>query len=76
MPKRPTVPHVTDFSTLSKDAYIRQPDVLRLWPVSSTTLENCVKSGDFPKPTRLSPRAIGWRYGVILDWLNSLETVE
>ena len=70
MPKKPKQELVADFSTLPRCAYIRQPDLLRLYPVSQATLWAYIKGGKFPRPTRLGKRAVGWRYGDVLDWLD------
>lgn len=55
-------------------AYIRQaqliPDIL---PFSSATLWRKVKSGDFPRPTKLSERITAWSTESVRIWLESKE---
>ena len=35
-----------------------------------------VKDGKFPKPLRLSPRAVAWREREILEWINAQELAD
>ena len=55
----------TNLSDLPNDAVIRLPDVLRMYPVSSSTWWAGVASGRYPTPVALGPRARGWRIGEI-----------
>lgn len=71
MPKKSENPQVQDLTKLPRSAYIRQPDVLRLWPVSDATLWAYVKDGKFIKPTRIAKRAVAWRLGEVLDWIEN-----
>jgi prophage regulatory protein len=38
-----------------------------------TTIKRWVKAGSFPPPLRLGPNKIGWRLGVIDQWLKDRE---
>lgn len=49
----------------------RAKDVLKLIPVSRTTLWRMVQNGKFPKPIKLSDHATAWRNQDILDWLEA-----
>ncbi|MEJ1298317.1 MAG: AlpA family phage regulatory protein [Candidatus Sedimenticola sp. (ex Thyasira tokunagai)] len=65
----------TDLSTLPRDAIIRLPDVLRLFPVSKSTWWAGIKAGRYPSPIRLGNRAVGWRLGSILDLSRNMQEV-
>ncbi|MDR1242344.1 MAG: AlpA family phage regulatory protein [Deltaproteobacteria bacterium] len=45
---------------------LRLPQVLELVPVCPATWWNGCKSGRFPKPLKLGPRAVAWRAKDIL----------
>ena len=59
------------FDTLPAGAYMRQPQVLEVVPYSSATLWRKCKSGQFPKPVKLSERVTAWQVGSIRDWLQA-----
>lgn len=52
----------------SEDALLRLSDVLRLIPVSRSTLYQWVKDGVFPKPIKLGSRVSAWRCGDVTDF--------
>lgn len=60
------------FDDLPASGYIRQaqliPDVI---PFSSATLWRKCKSGQFPKPVKLSERVTAWRVGDIRQFLQN-----
>jgi len=51
---------------------IRLPEVLNRIPVSRSTWWAGIKSGRFPKPIRLGPRAIAWLESDIEDLIRAL----
>ena len=53
--------------------YLREPQVLEIFPFSHSTLWRHVKDGRFPKPIKLSPRVTAWRAKDIQAHLNHLE---
>lgn len=55
--------------------YWRKSRVLELCGISKSTLDRLVRSGDFPKPVKLGPRAIGWKVSDVIDWIDSREQV-
>ncbi len=61
----------TDLSVLPNEAVLRLPDVLRLFPVSKSCWWAGIKSGIYPKPVVLGPRARGWRLGDVLALTRS-----
>ena len=48
---------------------LRRPEVERLVGVSRATLYKWLRSGVFPAPVRLGPRAVGWRRPDVERWL-------
>jgi prophage regulatory protein len=64
----------TTFDQLPETGYIRQaqliPDVV---PFSSATLWRKCKTGDFPRPVKLSERITAWRVAEIRAWIKSTD---
>ena len=52
---------------------IRIQTVLELTGLGRSTVYALVKTGRFPKPLRLGPRAVGWRLSDVLAWLEAPE---
>ena len=50
---------------------IRIQEVCKLSKLSAPTIYNNSKNGTFPKPFKLSKRAIGWSKSEVLNWINS-----
>ena len=59
-----------DIGNLPRQAIVRIPTVLKVFPVSRSTWVNGVKDGRYPKPVKVSERGVGWRWGDILDMLD------
>lgn len=53
--------------------YMRESQVLEIFPFSHSTLWRHVKDGRFPKPIKLSPRVTAWRAQDIQAHLDHLE---
>ena len=51
--------------------FLRIGDVCRLLRISKPTLWRLRQSSDFPAPTQLSNRAIGWSRTEIQTWVES-----
>lgn len=51
--------------------FIRQPQVLRIASFSATTLWRKCRSGEFPKPVRLSANVSAWRVEDVRAWLGA-----
>ena len=57
---------------LSESGYIRQAQLIpAIVPFSSATLWRKVKSGEFPKPVKLSKRVTAWRVEDIRQWIEA-----
>jgi prophage regulatory protein len=58
---------------LPTDGFIRQAQLIpNIVPFSSATLWRQVKSGEFPKPVKLSIRITAWRVQDVREWLNKM----
>ncbi|MYK69064.1 MAG: AlpA family transcriptional regulator [Gammaproteobacteria bacterium] len=55
------------------DRILRPREVCRAIGLSRTTLWRRVRDGQFPKPLRQGPNAVGWRASAIDEWLDSRE---
>ena len=60
---RPTLPH---------DGFVRLTVVLSLLPISKSTWWAGVRSGRFPKPTKIGARISAWKASDIRALLTSL----
>ncbi|MEN9307093.1 MAG: hypothetical protein RL173_1025 [Fibrobacterota bacterium] len=52
------------------DYLLRLPAVKHTTGLGRTTIYEMAKHGTFPKPIKLSARAVGWSSRAIQDWLN------
>ena len=50
---------------------LRLADLEAMLGLSKVTIWRLRRSGDFPQPIKISARSLGWRAGVIQDWLDS-----
>lgn len=57
----------------SPQGYMRQKEVLSLFPFSAATLWRNVRSGRFPKPRKLSARVTAWNRADVFQWLHEQE---
>lgn len=48
--------------------YLRLPDVLNETGLGKTSIYNLIREGAFPKPIKISSRAVAWREGAIEAW--------
>lgn len=54
---------------LPETGFVRQPQVLKLVPVSKSTLWRRVRARTFPAPVKLSPGVTAWRAEEIRRWI-------
>ena len=54
-----------------KNRILRAKQVTEAIGLSRTTLWRRVRDGQFPKPVKLGPTAIGWRSAEVEEWLDS-----
>lgn len=55
------------------DRILRPREVCRAIGLSRTTLWRRVRDGQFPKPIRLGPNAVGWRLSAVQEWIDGRE---
>lgn len=67
--------HADQFvGTLPANGFVRQNQLIPIIvPFSSATLWRKVKSGEFPKPIKLSERVTAWKVEDIRAWMASRE---
>ena len=57
--------------TLPSTGFIRQAQLIPAFvPFSAATLWRRVRSGDFPKPVKLSDRVTAWRVEDVRAWIE------
>lgn len=62
-----------DTPTLPATGYVRQSQLIpHIIPFSATTLWRKVKTGDFPKPIKLSQRVTAWRAEDVRAWMEKM----
>ena len=65
--------NLSDAYCLPDKGFLRQSELIpEILPFSAATLWRKVKSGEFPKPIRLSKRITAWRVEDIRIWLDNL----
>ncbi len=64
MPKKNEAPAV-------QEVLDRLPTVQARVNASKTSIYGWMKSGDFPQPVKLGPRAVAWRRSEIDAWIGS-----
>ncbi len=55
---------------LPATGFIRQSQLVKIVPFSNSTIWRKVKSGEFPKPVKLSERVTAWPVQSIREWLE------
>ncbi|WP_407674285.1 helix-turn-helix transcriptional regulator [Paraburkholderia saeva] len=59
-----------DISTLPGEMMLRTADVVRIIPVSKSTISRMVKENRFPQPWRVSNRLMLWRVDDIREFIR------
>ena len=49
---------------------VKRPDVEAATGLSRSSLYRLAASGEFPRPIKLGPRAVGWRADEIAAWIE------
>ena len=52
------------------DKHLRRPDVQALTGLSRSTIYALMAKGQFPRPVRLTEKAVAWPESAIADWLS------
>ena len=55
---------------------LRLEAVISLIGMKRSWILQKVKDGEFPKPLRLSPRAVVWRQSDVIEWINAQELAD
>jgi prophage regulatory protein len=55
---------------------LRLEAVISLIGMKRSWILQKVKDGRFPKPLRLSPRAVAWRQSEVIEWINAQELAD
>ena len=50
--------------------FIRMREVLRIIPVSRSTIWRWVRDGQFPAPIKIGPRSTVWEFEKIMEWVG------
>ena len=56
------------------DPVLRRPEVERVVGLSRSSIYSKIAAGEFPRPIKLSRRAVGWRESVIRQWLDERQS--
>ena len=51
------------------DRHIRRPEVQKLTGLSRSTIYDLMAKGAFPRPVRLTAKAVAWPESAIAEWL-------
>ena len=54
----------------SSTKILRLPAVLARIGIGKTAVYAAIRRGDFPKPVKLSARAVGWRADEVDEWIS------
>jgi prophage regulatory protein len=64
--------NINSAAGLPQTGFIRQTQLIpSVLPFSSATLWRKVKSGEFPRPVKLSEHITAWRVEDVRDWMQS-----
>lgn len=63
----PTIPYLDNLPDI---AFLRLPEVLKVYPVSKPTWYRGIASGKYPKPVVISANCVAWRVGDIKKLLE------
>ncbi len=55
----------------SQNTFLRIPDVIKTVGLCKASIYNMMTRGEFPRPKRLSSRAVAWKLSDIQAWIES-----
>ncbi|MBN8542829.1 MAG: AlpA family phage regulatory protein [Alphaproteobacteria bacterium] len=68
---------LSDLYDLPRSGFLRQSELIpEIIPFSAATLWRKVKSGEFPRPVKLSERITAWRAEDVRAWMDKLVKTE
>ena len=53
------------------EKYIRRPAVEELTGLGRTTIYKLMNAGEFPRPIKITSKAVAWPESAVADWLAS-----
>lgn len=56
------------------DKHLRRPAVQEITGLSRSTIYDLMSRGEFPRPIKLTGKAVGWPESAIAEWLKSRST--
>lgn len=56
------------------EKYLRRPAVEAMTGLSRSTIYNLMNRREFPRPVRLTKKAVAWPESAIANWLESRES--
>lgn len=73
--KRPTRYKVANtLSRLVAEKHLRRRDVQHITGLARSTIYDLMARGEFPRPVKLTGKAVGWPESKIADWLANRQT--
>lgn len=58
------------------ERHLRRRAVEGLTGLSRSTIYDLMKKGDFPRPVKLTGKAVAWPESAVSDWLTSRRTAQ
>lgn len=55
---------------------IRRDELLKMVPLSDTTIYHMENRGEFPRRFALTPRCVVWDYDEVVQWLNERKAAQ
>ena len=57
------------------DKHLRRPAVEAITGLSRSTIYDLMAKGDFPRPVKLTAKAVAWPESAIVEWLANRPSV-
>ncbi|MBV8774452.1 MAG: AlpA family phage regulatory protein [Deltaproteobacteria bacterium] len=54
-----------------REQILRKPDLESITGLDRATIARLIQKGQFPRPVRLSLRAVGWKASDVEEWIRS-----
>lgn len=76
MPRKREMPTTAEDYILPQEGFVREPIVLNVLGISSSTLWRRIKAGAYPRPIKLAPNTSAWRVKDIRTLIESFDPPE
>lgn len=70
MQPKPAKNPAVSFDDLPGSAFVKQPQILQVVPISASSLWRWVRDGMFPRPIKLSDHCSVWRVADVRQWMQ------